>query len=452
MKKVVLFLTIISFFGCQEKTPKKEVAPKNVLIEKIKDGVIYEVNIRQYSEDGTFDGFAKDIPKLKALGVKVIWLMPIHPISLEKRKGGLGSYYSIADYKGVNPEFGDKAGFDRLVTAAHQNDMLVIIDWVANHTGWDHPWISNHPEYYTQNEAGEIIDPINPDTGESWGWTDVADLNFDNEQMQDEMIASMEYWVKEHDIDGFRFDAAHSCPVEFWEKSMERLTAIKPLLTLAESDGYHPGGFELVELFDMSYSWRGHHVLNEIARKDKTTEALFDNIRTNATDYSSNHILMNFTSNHDENSWAGTVFERLGGGVKTFAALTYFLPGMPLIYNGQEYGLDKRLAFFEKDFIEKKETDLFAFYAQLATLKQKYTALAIDPKVQFSILSTNNENVVLLQRTLGEETLYFLANLSDQEQSIEVPITGSFNDILQNKAVQIQGTMRLDPWAFYFLQ
>ena len=147
--------------------------------------------------------------------------MPIYPISKEKRKGELGSYYSISDYKGINPEFGNKESFDRLVKAAHKNDMLVIIDWVANHTGWDHPWISSNPDFYTQNEAGEIIDPINPDTGESWGWTDVADLNFDNMEMQNQMISAMEYWIREHDIDGFRFDAAHSCPVDFWKKSME---------------------------------------------------------------------------------------------------------------------------------------------------------------------------------------------------------------------------------------
>ena len=454
MKKLALFLTIISFFACQEQAPKKETTPNNVLIEKIKDGVIYEVNVRQYSTEGTFDGFTKDIPKLKDLGVKVLWLMPIHPISLEKRKGELGSYYSIADYRGVNPEFGDKAAFDRLVAAAHENEMLVIIDWVANHTGWDHPWISAHPEFYTQNEAGEIIDPINPDTGESWGWTDVADLNFDNDDMQNQMISAMEYWVKQHNIDGFRFDAAHSCPVDFWKKSMERLTAIKPLFTLAESDGYHPGGFELVELFDMSYSWRGHHVLNEIARNDKNTDALFNNINDNAQAYNPKHILMNFTSNHDENSWAGTVFERLGGGVKTFAALSYFLPGMPLIYNGQEYGLDKRLAFFKKDFIEKKATDLFPFYTQLAALKQKHRALdvAIDQKTQFSIMPLDHDKVVLLKRTRGEETLYFLANLSDEQQTVKLPLTGSFTDLLQNNPIDIQDETQLDAWAYFFIQ
>ena len=237
--------------------------------------------------------------------------------------------------------------------------MLSILDWVSNHTGWDNKCIKNKPDYYTKNANGDITDPINPTTGESWGWTDVADLNFDNMEMQNEMIKAMEYWVKEYDIDGYRRDAAHSCPVSFWKTSIERLKKIKNVLMLAESDGYHTGGFELIELFDMSYNWSGHHVLNRIYKKENNSEDLKLNINRNLNDYSSKHVLMNFTSNHDENTWAGTVFDRYGDGAKTFAALTYFLPGIPLIYNGQEYGLNKRLEFFEKDFITKKTTDFY---------------------------------------------------------------------------------------------
>ncbi|MDC0355497.1 alpha-amylase family glycosyl hydrolase, partial [Flavobacteriaceae bacterium] len=347
MKKLLLFITLLSV-SCQNNN-------KSFPIDNIENGVIYEVNIRQYSKTGNFDDFTKDIHKLKDLGVKIIWLMPIHPISKIKRKGTLGSYYSISDYKEVNPEFGSKKDLDELIAEAHKNDMLVILDWVANHTGWDHDWINTNPEYYTKDSNGEITDPINPDTGQSWGWTDVADLNFDNMEMQNEMIEAMEYWVKEHDIDGYRLDAAHSCPPSFWKKSIDRLKNIKNVLMLAESDGYHPGGFELIEMFDMSYNWSGHHVLNNIYKKENNSDDLIENINRNINDYSSDHILMNFTSNHDENTWAGTVFDRYGKGAKTFGALTYFLPGMPLIYNGQEYGLEKRLEFFEKDFIPKNK-------------------------------------------------------------------------------------------------
>ena len=447
--RYILFVFIL-LSACKE-IPQNSKIKNSFSVEQISDGVIYEVNIRQYSKEGTFDGFTKDIPKLKALGVKVLWLMPIHPISKEKRKGELGSYYSVSNYKGINPEFGDDESFDRLVQTAHDNDMLLIIDWVANHTGWDHPWIKTNPDFYTKNEMGEITDPINPETGQSWGWTDVADLNFDNLEMQDAMISAMEYWVREKNIDGFRFDAAHGCPVDFWKKTMIKLTKIKPLFTIAESDGYHPGGFELVELFNMSYSWRGHHVMNEIAQKHKTANALLENIQTNTEDYSSNHLLMNFTSNHDENSWGGTVFERLGQSVKTFAALTYFLPGMPLIYSGQEYGLNKRLAFFEKDFIEKDQTDFVSFYSQLAILKKTYSQLHFKKDVRFSILNSSNPNTVVFERSRNKKPLYFIANLSEEEQQIEIPITGSFTSLMDNTELTLQDTIKLAPWEYHFL-
>ena len=417
MKKIFLVISLL-LISCENQNPFS----KNFSIDEIRDSVIYEVNVRQYSESGTFEDFTKDIPKLKDLGVKIIWLMPIHPISETKRKGTLGSYYSISNYKEINPEFGNKEDFDKLITEAHKNEMYVILDWVANHTGWDHHWIKTNPEFYTKNSSGEIIDPINPSTGESWGWTDVADLNFDNMEMQEEMIQAMEYWVKEHNIDGYRLDAAHSCPASFWKKSIDRLYETKKVLMLAESDGYHTGGFELIELFDMSYNWSGHHVLNRIFKKENNSKDLKENIVRNINDYSSEHILMNFTSNHDENTWAGTVFDRYGKGAKTFAALTYFLPGIPLIYNGQEYGLDKRLAFFEKDFIPKKESDFFDFYKKLNKLKKENNLLNIDPKIKFEVIETNSNNLVCFKRSIGEESIYFIANLSETKQEFQ---TGS---------------------------
>ena len=219
-------MLIFSLVSCEKQIELTD----NFSKETIKDGIIYEVNIRQYSESGTFNDFTKDIPKLKDLGVKVLWLMPIHPISKTKRKGTLGSYYSITNYKEVNPEFGNKDDFNNLIKTAHENNMYVILDWVANHTGWDHQWIENNPNYYTKNSKGEITDPINPETGEPWGWEDVADLNFDNLEMQNEMIEAMEYWIREHNIDGYRADAAHGCPVSFWKEVIMRLNKIIKLL------------------------------------------------------------------------------------------------------------------------------------------------------------------------------------------------------------------------------
>ena len=446
MKKIFLVISLL-LVSCENQNPFS----KNFSIDEIRDSVIYEVNVRQYSESGTFKDFTKDIPKLKDLGVKIIWLMPIHPISETKRKGTLGSYYSISNYKEINPEFGNKEDFDKLITEAHRNEMYVILDWVANHTGWDHHWIKTNPEFYTKNSSGEIIDPINPSTGESWGWTDVADLNFDNMEMQEEMIQAMEYWVKEHNIDGYRLDAAHSCPASFWKKSIDRLNETKKVLMLAESDGYHTGGFELIELFDMSYNWSGHHVLNRIFKKENNSKDLKENIVRNINDYSSEHILMNFTSNHDENTWAGTVFDRYGNGAKTFAALTYFLPGIPLIYNGQEYGLDKRLAFFEKDFIPKKESDFFDFYKKLNKLKKENNLLNIDSKIKFEVIETNSNNLVCFKRSIGEESIYFIANLSETKQEVQTGIKKKLRSLNKHGEVSLENNV-LEPWEFHFLK
>ena len=446
MKKILLLFTLF-FISCNDQ---KEL-PTNFNINEIKDGVIYEANIRQYSESGKFEDFTKDIYKLKDLGVKIIWLMPIHPISKTNRKGTLGSYYSISDYKAVNPEFGNKDDLDELIKEAHKHGMLVILDWVANHTGWDHKWIENKPDYYTKNENGEITDPINPSTGESWGWTDVADLNFDNMEMQNEMIEAMEYWVKEHEIDGYRLDAAHSCPASFWKKSIERLKKIKNVLMLAESDGYHTGGFELIELFDMSYNWSGHHVLNRIYKKENNSEDLKLNINRNLNDYSSKHVLMNFTSNHDENTWAGTVFDRYGDGAKTFAALTYFLPGIPLIYNGQEYGLNKRLEFFEKDFITKKQTDFYEFYSNLNSLKKENNILDIDSEIKFEIIETNNKNLICYKRTKNNDSMYFVANLSEESQEINTEFSETLKSLNSDKMISLKKNS-LDPWEYHFLK
>ena len=446
MKKTLL-LFLLFLISCNDQ---KELST-SFNINQIKDGVIYEANIRQYSESGKFEDFTKDIYKLKDLGVKIIWLMPIHPISKTNRKGTLGSYYSISDYKAVNPEFGSKEDLDELIKEAHKHDILVILDWVANHTGWDHKWIKNKPDYYTKNENGEITDPINPSTGESWGWTDVADLNFDNMEMQNEMIEAMEYWVKEHEIDGYRLDAAHSCPASFWKKSIERLKKIKNVLMLAESDGYHTGGFELIELFDMSYNWSGHHVLNRIYKKENNSEDLKLNINRNLNDYSSKHVLMNFTSNHDENTWAGTVFDRYGDGAKTFAALTYFLPGIPLIYNGQEYGLNKRLEFFEKDFITKKQSDFYEFYSNLNSLKKENNILDIDSEIKFEIIETNNKNLICYKRTKNNDSMYFVANLSEESQEINTEFSETLKSLNSDKMISLKKNS-LDPWEYHFLK
>ena len=327
MKKIaIVLMSLMMLMACKEKS-KETAVIEEVVTEKIapisddvlESAVIYEANIRQYSPEGTFAEFTKDIPQLRELGVKVIWLMPIHPISEVKRKATgdkmtseiedpeerkkyLGSYYAVADYKAVNPDLGTKEDFRELVNTAHENGIYVILDWVPNHTGWDHAWITDHPEFYTKNAKGEITDPLNED-GTPIGWADVADLDYSNEGLHEAMINDMLYWITEEEVDGFRCDVAGSVPVVFWEKAIKKLREQKDVFMLAEA--WEP---ELLkgEMFEMAYAWEGHHIMNELA-KGKMNVMDFDTyMKKMATDYEENDILMNFVTNHDENSWNGT--------------------------------------------------------------------------------------------------------------------------------------------------
>ena len=478
MKKFVLLLMVFSvMFSCKndpktdhniEKTEDTlSIAP--VDNEMLESAVIYEANIRQYSPEGSFDAFTKDIPKLKELGVKVIWLMPMYPISEKNRKatGGrdvediedpeerkkyLGSYYSISDYTAVNPEHGTMEDFDELVATAHANGMYVILDWVANHTGWDHQWISEHKDWYTQNEKGEIVDPINDATGESWGWTDVADLNFDNQEMRKAMIEEMLFWVKEHDVDGFRADAAHSVPTDFWETAAAEIRKQKPVFMLAEADNpkelFH-------NAFEMGYNWEGHHLMNSIAKGEKTA-ADWDNymIKVDST-FQDDDYLMNFVTNHDENSWAGTVRERMGDASEAMLAMSYTLPGMPLIYSGQEYDMDKRLLFFEKDTIPKTKGRVYPMLEKLGKLKNTNPALHGGKKAaSYANVNTSAEEKVLAyKREKDGATLYYVANMTGEPVSFTAEIEGEFTDYMNKAEVKLnrEQQMQFGPWEYKIL-
>ena len=319
-----IILISVLLASCQNNSSKSQhqVVVSDAFLSK---AVIYEVNVRQYTEEGTFNAFATHLPKLKELGVDILWFMPIHPIGKLNRKGELGSYYSISDYRGVNQEFGTLDDFKSLVNAAHELDMLVMIDLVAGHTAWDHSWISAHPEWYLKDDQGNIIPP-NPD------WTDVAGLNFENMNMLQALEDDMAYWVAEADIDGYRCDAAYNISIPFWKKAIQRLNSIKPVVMLAESDGNHKGGYPLIELFQLSYDWPGHAILNQIAKGELKALNLEKHLLAVQQNYNPAHSVMTFTTNHDENSWNGTVFERLGPAAEVMAALTYVMPGTPLIY------------------------------------------------------------------------------------------------------------------------
>ena len=458
MKKIIFLSAILLIFSSCRKNNNSEKI-------NIKNAVIYEVNIRQYSEQGTFEEFTKDIPMLKELGVKIIWAMPIFPISKTKRKatGGdfayliedkekrdkmLGSYYAVSDYGKINPEFGTIDDFRNLVDTAHENGMYVILDWVPNHTGWDHEWITTNPEYYTQNENGEIIDPINPDSGESWGWADVADLNYDNKNMRSEMINEMLYWIKDENIDGFRCDVASAVPLDFWEEAISKIRDEKDVFMLAEAE--EPELVKGKRLFDMVYAWERHHIFNKMANEENAIE-IWDKIMEKESErFESDDILMSFVTNHDENSWNGTIRERMGDASELLTALSYLSPGMPLIYSGQEYDLDHRLLFFEKDEIPKTKKIMWPLLQKLGKLKKENPALhtGIDAS-NYKKINVANPEILAFERTKGTDSVIFLGNFSKNSQEMNNIFSGSFNYF--NNVIENSEKLVFEPWGFKIL-
>lgn len=435
------------------------------------NAVIYEVNIRQYSEEGTFNAFTKDLPQLKEMGVKILWVMPIFPISQTKRKatGGdnskfasempkeeqskyLGSYYAVSDFKKVNPEFGTIEDFRNLVKTAHENGIYVILDWVPNHTGWDHVWIKQHPEFYTHNEKGEIIDPINPETGKSWGWTDVADLNYDNKGLREAMSGDMMHWIKNENIDGFRCDVAGNVPTDFWAETIPKLRKEKNIFMLAEA--WQP---ELLKsnLFDMYYGWETHHIMNRIAKGENTVTNWDNNILDNTKKYEANDIAMNFVDNHDENSWNGTMKSRLGAAEETMTALSYLTPGMPLVYSGDEYGLDKSLKFFEKDSFTKVKGKQWEWRVKLGKLKNENCALNGGKKsASYTRISTSDDTKILaFARAKENSKVIYVGNLCKTNTSFTSSFEGKFTDYMTGEKVNYTKNQKLNfkPWEYKIL-
>ncbi len=406
--KVTFILVFIWSCTPQENTSLEE---NEVILfpERAKDMVIYEVNIRQYTPEGTFNAFAEHLPRLEELGVDILWVMPIQPIGEKNRKGGLGSYYSIKDYTAINPDHGTLADFKRLVSEAHDRGMLVILDWVANHTAFDHAW-TKIDGYHTTDSLGNIIWPEDTD------WSDVADLNYDNMDMQNAMIDEMRWWVTEVDIDGFRCDVAGFVPMEFWDRAKDSLDVAKDLFMLAEWD--EP---KMHSSFHMTYGWGMHHQMNEVAKGHKNVDSLAAFVNDDNERYGSKAIRMNFTTNHDENSWNGTVFERFGEGHKAYAVFAFTIQGMPLIYSGQEAGLDKRLAFFDKDSIDWSDVKYQSFYKSLIDIKKSNPALyngEYGGKAEF--INLGNPNVIAYSRAKGDNKVMTIINLSNEDQEIDL--------------------------------
>ena len=383
-----------------------------------RQAAIYELNVRQYTADGTLRAAMAELPRLKAMGVDIVWLMPIQPIGQANRKGTLGSYYSIRDYTAVNPEFGTLADARAFVQAAHAQGLKVILDWVANHTAFDHPWTRVHKDWYKLDAHGEIF-PVTFNAGQpnEEHWSDVTALNYDAPALRDAMVAAMQFWVREIDLDGFRCDVASLVPTSFWERARRELDAVKPMFMLAESDA--------VDLhrraFDMTYSWDLARLFHEVGQGQAGAAELRDWARKEPHGYPRSAYRMRFTTNHDFNSWTGTDAELYGDAWPPLAVLTFTLPGMPLIYGGQEARLTKRLEFFEKDPIDWKTRELQPFYTRLLAVKHAHPALAAGQYGgAMTLLDVGNDRLFAFRRSLGADSVDVVVNVTPSPQALRL--------------------------------
>lgn len=447
-----LFLITSCKSGSEKATniTKTENMSNFELPEWAKNANIYEVNVRQYTPEGTFNAFKKHLPRLKEMGVDILWFMPIFPISETKKKGSLGSYYAVSDFRTTNPKFGTITEFKAVIDEAHQLGMKVILDWVPNHTGWDHVWIKNHPDYYTKDSTGNIIDPLN-EHGQSMGWTDVADLDYNNANMRKNAVDDMLFWIRDYKINGFRHDMALLVPLDFWLETSPQLKAAKPdLFMLAESEVHDHLNRDC---FHAIYGWSLHHTLNDIAKGKKNASSI-DDWYQHERPKAQKGSFMHFTSNHDENSWSGSEIERMGEAHKAFAVLVNTIDGIPLTYSGQEEPMPKRLEFFEKDDIGFKDFAYADFYKTLNELKHDNPALwnaGYGGKLQ-RIMHDNDVYAFFREKDGNKITV--IINLSKHKQFVisDVNISGTEVFSKSKKEIKTGDKVELAPWSYLIVK
>lgn len=408
---------------------------------------VYEVNIRQYTEEGTFNAFAKALPRLKEMGVATLWLMPITPIAQQHKKGTMGSPYACSDYTSINPEFGTLDDFKALVQLAHSMGFKLIVDWVANHTGWDHVWTVTHPEYFKKDEQGQGFKIAS-------GMDDIIELDYQHPPLRQAMIEAMQYWVTECDIDGFRCDLAFWVTLDFWIEARTELEKFKTLFWLAESDPIeHPAYFKA---FDACYAWTWMHKTEEFYKRNQDVHLLkhvlyqYDNI------VGPNDTLLWFTSNHDENTWNGTEYEKYGDAAKALAVLSFTRAGIPLIYSGQELPSHKRLQFFDKDTIDWKAPFMMEeFYNTLLKLRKYNPALRAGDAAVTTIDLHNStpNNVLAYLRKNGDREVLVLLNMSAHQVHCYISdhhVNGNYKNIFTKESADFthQKQVDLQPWAY----
>ena len=441
MKKTILFaLAVLAFASCsQEVTTHPKWAYEST---------IYELNTRQLTPEGTFAAAEAVLPTLRENGIDILWIMPCQPIGKLTRKGTLGSYYSIIDYCQMNPEFGTREDFEHFLQTAHDLGFKVILDWVANHTAPDSEWTKNEGWHYRDSLGNLMV---------QYDWTDISKLDYHNQDMRNEMLRCMRWWMDSIGIDGFRCDVAGEVPTDFWNWAMADIRKDHPdMFTLAEDEDKAQ---ELTETaFDMYYGWTLHHLMNGVAQGKNSVEDLWAYFAKADSTIRPNAIRMNFITNHDENSWNGTEFERMGNSVPLWSAFCYVVPGMPMIYTGQLSGNHHRLEFFEKDLIDANpEYAQDKLYKQLNQLRADNKALhSPEQGAPMMRIAADNEHIFACVRHAEgkwcDNTVIAVMNMSGEEQTVTLDLTGYEGkyDCICGKKITLEATQtfQLKPWEY----
>lgn len=455
MKKSILIFTVIimTVTSCQpSRTNDSAYQPKPYVQlqhpDWSKNSTIYEVNIRQYTPEGTFKAFESHLPRLKAMGVDIIWLMPIHPIGVKNRKGTLGSYYSVKDYLAVNPEFGTMDDFKSLVKKIHASGMHVIIDWVANHSAWDNKLVTEHPEWYSKNNEGNF------QPTPWYDWDDIIDFDYEQPELRKYMTEALKFWVSETDIDGYRCDVAGFIPVDFWDNVRVELEAIKPVFMLAEWEDRDM----LKNAFDMTYAWTLWNKLREIAKEGKPVGGLIEYMAHDVSTFPRDGYKMTFTDNHDKNSWEGNQYSNFGPALETCIVFAATVNGMPLVYSGQEAGLDRSLRFFDKDTIIWKNHRNEQLYTQLFDLKHKNQALwnGKHGGQMVRVYNDSQDKIISFYREMNGNKVLPIFNFSNETVNVTLNTkfaADTYTELFSKKTYKLQGNdpIELPAWGYIVL-
>ncbi len=452
----------------QEEEQKKAEAIAPIYEEKplltpdwVKNAVVYQVNIRQFTPEGTFNAFGDHIDRIAALGVDIVWFMPIYPLCETNQKAHeeaetevLGSHYAVYDFFSVNPRYGKPEDFRLVIKKLHELGIKVILDFVPNHTGWDSRWMLRHPEWFKRDAQGNIMSPVKEENGESWGWDDVAQLDYSNKRMRENVIQAHEFWMREFDIDGFREDVAGEVPNSFWNELRPRLEKIRPVYMLSEDEVKGEQHFKMC--FNTNYGWETSIVLKKIVKGELPASALYDWTEKVKEKFGTRGWQLNYTQNHDENTWNGTEQELFGEGADCYTALTFVIEGMGMIYSGQEMSLDKRLWFFNKDEIDWTGVSRVDFFKTLIDLKHRNKALwnGQSGGLLRKLTTDADDKVYAFIREKDGDTFVGIFNLSDAKVACVLrgsEAVGNYTNAFTNKEQTVTTDMPLSLKPFEYI-